>query len=91
MKLTYSNISFQVLFNNELVDFFTVNTGIDWVMKNVVNEGRIGIRLILTSFTDDLYFADDIALLSYASRHQDMQASIDDIIINITCTFASQT
>ena len=37
--------------------------GIHWVMKNVVNKGRRGIRWTLTNLLEDLDLADDIALL----------------------------
>ena len=89
VKMMYSNLSSQVICNNELTDTFEVTTGvkqgyilspflfllgIDWVMKSVINGKRRGIRWTLTSLLEDLDFADDIALLSH--RHQDVQTKI---------------
>ena len=43
---------------------------IDWIMKVTTEQGRNVIEWTLWKQLDDLYFADDLALLSHAATHQ---------------------
>ena len=67
-----------------LTDTFQVKTGvrqgcllspfmflvaIDWIMKTTTKNRRNGIQWTLWSQLDDLYFADDLALLSHSHGH----------------------
>ena len=42
---------------------------VDWVMRNTLQEGNTGIRWKFNTMLKDLYFADDIALLSSTRQH----------------------
>ena len=50
---------------------------IDWVIKRATSENR-GIQWGLTSFLEDLDFADDIRLLSHSQEHM-MQQKTDRV------------
>ena len=86
IKMLYQDFSSQVICNTEVTDAFQITTGvkqgcilspllfvlgINWIMENVIEEEKRGIRWTLTTALEDLDFADDIALLSH--KRQDMQ------------------
>ncbi|KAL9952790.1 hypothetical protein ACROYT_G040097 [Oculina patagonica] len=93
IKMLYDDCKSQVICNTVLTDTFNLTTGvkqgcilspflfvpeIDWIMKQVTSNRRRGIRWTLTtSILEDLYYADDIVLLSH--RYQDMQAKTNTL------------
>ena len=54
-------------------------------MKRVTSENR-GIQWGLTSFLEDLYFSDDISLLSQSKEH--MQQKTDGVTNETACLWA---
>lgn len=91
IKLLYENFTCQVIHGGTVTDPFPVTTGVrqgcllspllfivvlDWVSKTAYDNPR-GIRWSLTSFIEDLEFADDICTLSH--RLQDSQLQVNNI------------
>ena len=92
-KLLYKDFcSAVVCDNNQMSEFFPINTGvkhgcilspflfimaIDWLMSTTTKDKRRGIRWTLTQRLEDLDFADDLGLLS--SRLKDIQEKCTDL------------
>ena len=79
-----------MLHNGQLSEWFTVQTGVrqgcvispllflvvvDWCMRSTLGNGNTGIRWTLTSFLEDLDFADDICLLSSTRDHMQQKTA----------------
>lgn len=86
IRALYEEFKCRVVHNNSLTEAFDVQTGvrqgcilspilfslaIDWLMCNVTQDQRQGIKWTFTSILEDLDYADDIVLLS--SRFLDIQ------------------
>ena len=90
IKLLYRDFECKVICNIHLTSSFSITTGVkqgcilspflftvamDWLMKVMTTDSRRGIRWRLTTYLEDLDYADDISLLS--SRQRDMQEKTD--------------
>ncbi|MCG8432127.1 MAG: reverse transcriptase family protein, partial [Candidatus Omnitrophica bacterium] len=82
----YDHFECSIILEQTLTEWFEVKSGvrqgcilspilflvvIDWVMRQTTSDAPRGIQWTLTSFLEDLDFADDLALL--ATRYADMQ------------------
>ena len=90
IRNTYDGMTCSVTHAGRLTESFQEKTGvrqrcllspfmflvaIDWIMKTNTKNRRNGIQWTLWSQLDDLYFADDLALLSHS--HEQMQEKTD--------------
>ncbi|KAL9989059.1 hypothetical protein ACROYT_G003567 [Oculina patagonica] len=88
----YESSSCQVIHNGKLTESFEVSTGVrqgcllspmifimvvDWIMREVEDQGKTGIQWTLTTQLHDLDYADDICLLSQKLQH--MQAKTNNL------------
>ncbi|WP_353817096.1 reverse transcriptase domain-containing protein, partial [Acinetobacter baumannii] len=84
IKQLYESSSCQVVHNGKLSDPFTVKTRerqgrllspmiflivVDWVMRHTTENAETGLKWTVTNRLEDLYFADDISLLSHSQQH----------------------
>ena len=91
-QLYNENAACQVIHNGKLTEPFSVQTGVrqgcmlspmiflmvvDWIMRESTKNNSTGIRWTLTSFLEDLDFADDLCLMS--QKHQHMQQKTDKL------------
>ena len=80
----YESSSCQVIHNGKLSESFEMSTGVrqgcllspmifimvvDWIMREVEDQGKTGIQWTLTTQLHDLDYADDICLLSQKLQH----------------------
>ena len=91
IQLLYDdNAACQVIHNGKLTEPFSVKTGVrqgcmlspmiflivvDWIMRESTKDNNTGIRWTLTSYLEDLDFADDLCLMSQKQQH--MQQKTD--------------
>ena len=86
IKCIYGDFEWKVICKHQLTYSFSITTGVkqscilspflftvatDWLMKMTTTYSRKGFRWTLTTYLEDLDYADDISLLS--SRQRDMQ------------------
>ena len=84
----YEASSCQVIHNGKLSETFEMNTGVrqgcllspmifimvvDWIMREVVSQGKTGIQWTRKTQLHDLDFADDIFLLSQNLQHMQIK------------------
>ena len=91
-QLYDDNAECQVIHNGKLTEPFSVKTGVrqgcmlspmiflivvDWIMRETTKDSNTGIKWTLTSYLEDLDFADDLCLMS--QRQQHMQQKTDKL------------
>ncbi|VDO90887.1 unnamed protein product [Schistosoma margrebowiei] len=86
IRNSYDGLQCKVVHGGQLTDAFQVRTGVrqacllsaflfllvvDWIMRTLTSEGKHGIQWTAQNQSDDLNFADELALLSHT--HDQMQ------------------
>jgi len=86
----YDSSSCQVIHNGKLSESFEMSTGVrqgcllspkifimvvDWIMREVEDQGKTGIQWTLPTQLHDLDYADDICLLSQKLQHMQTKAN----------------
>ena len=84
VKALYDDFECTVVDDQDTTEWFKIKTGVkqvcnmsgllfllvvDWVMRNILQEGNTGIRWEFSTKLEDLDFVDDIALLSSTRQH----------------------
>ena len=90
VKVMYSRSECAVTDGSGVHDWFEIKTGVkqgwcmsrflflyvvDWVMRKTTKHGNTGIRWKFNNFLEDLYFADDLALISSSRSHMQTKVS----------------
>ncbi|VDP73636.1 unnamed protein product [Schistosoma curassoni] len=92
IRNSYDGLQCKVVHGRQLTDAFQVRTGVrqgcqfspflfllmvDWIMKTSTSEGKHGTQWTVQNQLDDLYFSDDLALLSHT--HEQMQIKTSSV------------
>jgi hypothetical protein len=91
IKIMYEGFQCKVICGKQLTEPFKVQTGvkhgcvlspgfyilaIDWMIKETTAEKPRGIQWTLTSFLEDLVFADDITLLTHSFKNMQEKTNV---------------